>query len=160
VPQLRIDVGGIVRQVDSDCAGGGELAHGGSNLLGGKAAILKEAGLLCTLRPVGRALTELPRTDLYCQGLPINLCGAQASFNGFGRNTPLPQLRPDSIRPLPTLRVLADETVHEAVIGNESLGGEACQDCIDRGGVETASLQLSPQIAARKLPAGQQAQGS
>ena len=157
--RLRIDVG-IVRQVDNDGVGGGKLAHGDSDLCAGKAAILKEAGLLCTFGPAGGGSSELPPPDLSCEGIPIDLCGAQVVFDHFGGDAALAQLGPDTIRPLPPPRMLANEAVDEAVVRDHSALCQPRYDRIECSRIEAPSLQLPPQIACRQLTAGQQTHGS
>ena len=99
-----------------------DAAQGGTDLIGGKPAILKESGLLCTFGHRTRgAGSEFPATHLERNRLPIDIGRSERLVNGVGRDPLLAQLRADSDGSLSPFGVVVNESGNESLVGDEPL---------------------------------------
>src|SRR5690606_8155919 len=101
-------------------------AHRGPDLVGGKPAILEEAGLSCTLAVVaGWRHPEAPAAGVAGDGRPVLGGCRERRVYLVVRDAPLPQVHADADRPVAPAGVLADELLEEPRLAQQSLGHEA-----------------------------------
>jgi hypothetical protein len=135
-------------------------AERSANVIGAKAAILKEARLLCTLgHRLGQLIAEL--ASAYARGhlAPIELRLRQGRFDDLVRSSLLTKLPPYSNRAVAPSTVVGHVVHGKALIRNELLVRELVDDALDRFLRMPFALQLALQILGRMLSSRKESNG-
>lgn len=133
----------------------------GADLIGGKPAILKESGLLCTFgRRTGPCGSKLAPTNRNSNLGPVDFGCGKRPRDRFVRNSVLAQLCPNSDRSLSALCVVMNEACYETIVGHQPFRAELLYDAFDGFNFMTFTDQLALELVRSVLASSEKPNGS